>query len=315
MALAEHLPAATRGKQKTLKRGTTWVERNLPWLTLLPTGILGAIFIYGFIALTIYTSMSASKLIPDYTFVGFEQWARLWSMRRWGIAVDNLFVFSGLFILFATLIGLMLAILLDQRIRHEGTIRTIILYPMALSFIVTGTAWKWILNPGLGIESLLHDWGFVEAQFDWLVRRDRAIYTVVLAAVWQSSGFIMAIFLASLRGIDPSIMQSAVMDGASSWRIYRRIIIPQLRPAFFTAVVILLHMAIKSYDLVIALTNGGPGTATDLPSTFMYDYAFDRSRIAIGAASATMMLFTIAAVIVPYLYSELRSHNRGRGHD
>ncbi|NRB16148.1 MAG: sugar ABC transporter permease [Rhodobacteraceae bacterium] len=310
MALTDNIPPTRSAPVGKLKHGTTWLQRNIAWLTFLPTGILGAIFIYGFILLTIYISMSASKLIPDYTFVGFEQWERLWGMRRWGIAVNNLFLFSGMFIVIATAIGLLLAILLDQRIRAEGAIRTIILYPMALSFIVTGTAWKWVLNPGLGIESLLHDWGFVEAQFDWLVRRDRAIYTVVMAAVWQSSGFIMAIFLASLRGIDQSIMQSAVMDGASSWRIYRRIIIPQLGPAFFTAFVILLHMSIKSYDLVIALTNGGPGTATDLPSTFMFDYAFDRSRIAIGAASATMMLFAIAAIIVPYLYSELRSQDR-----
>ena len=219
-------------------------------------------------------------------------------------------VFGGLFIGGAMGIGLLLAVLLDQKIRAEGALRTIYLYPMALSFIVTGTAWKWILNPGLGLEHLMHQWGFESFRFDWLVDPDMAIYTVVIAGVWQSAGFVMALFLAGLRGVDESIIKAAQIDGASLPRIYLRIIIPSLRPVFFSTLMVLAHIAIKSFDLVMALTAGGPGYATDVPATFMYTMAFNRGQIGLGAASATIMLATIAAIVVPYLYSELRASSR-----
>ena len=184
--------------------------------------------------------------------------------------------------------------------------RTIYLYPMAISFIVTGTAWKWFLNPGLGLERTLHAWGWTSFHFDWLINTHMAIYTVVIAGVWQATGFCMAMFLAGLRGIDAEILRAAELDGASAWATYRRIVIPMLRPAFLSAFVVLAYMAIKSYDLVIALTGGGPGNATELPSTFMYSYTFTRNQMSVGAASAVTMLMTVAAVIIPYLYSELR---------
>jgi glucose/mannose transport system permease protein len=215
-------------------------------------------------------------------------------------------IFGFLYILICLALGLFLAILLDQKIRGEGVLRPIYLYPMALSFIVTGTAWKWFLNPGLGLDKTMHAWGFEWFKFDWLVNPEMAIYTVVIAGVWQASGFCMAMFLAGLRGIDSEIMRAAQIDGASTFALYRRIVIPLLRPVFLSAFIVLAHMAIKSYDLVIALTGGGPGNATELPSTFMYSYTFTRNQMAVGAASAIMMLMTICAIIVPYLYSELR---------
>ena len=195
----------------------------------------------------------------------------------------------------------------DQRVRAEGAIRSIYLYPMALSFIVTGAAWRWILNPDLGIERLLHDWGLHQRQVRLADRPEMAIYTVVIAAVWQSSGFVMSLFLAGLRGIDDSIIKAAQVEGASMPTIYRRIILPSLRPVFFSSFMILAHIAIKSFDLVMALTNGGPGFATDLPATFMDTFAFTRNSIGLGAASAMMMLMVVVAVIVPFMYSELRS--------
>ncbi len=207
-------------------------------------------------------------------------------------------------------VGLSLAILLDQKIRIEGVLRPIYLYPMALSFIVTGTAWKWFLNPGLGLEKTMHEWGWESFTFDWLINPDMAIYTVVIAGVWQSSGFVMAMFLAGLRGIDNEMLKAAQIDGAPAWKIYTRIIIPQLRPVFLSAIIVLAHLAIKSYDLVIALTGGGPGNATELPATFMYSYSFTRNQMAVGAASAVFMLMTIAALIVPYLYSEIRESKK-----
>ena len=153
----------------------------------------------------------------------------------------------------------------------------------------------------------MHAWGWESFKFDWLINSDMAIYTIVIAGVWQTSGFIMAMFLAGLRGIDGEIMKAAQIDGASSFATYRRIVIPMLRPVFLSAVIVLMHLAIKSYDLVIALTGGGPGNATELPSTFMYSYTFTRNQMGVGAASAVIMLAMIASIIVPYLYSELRT--------
>ena len=253
-------------------------------------------------------SMTASRMLPNYdAFVGLEQYARLWEMDRWWLALKNLGLFSVLYVGGSLALGLALAILLDQRIRAEGALRTIYLYPMAVSMIVTGTAWKWILNPGLGLEHLMHQWGFERFQFDWLIQQDMAIYCVVIAGVWQSAGFVMALFLAGLRGIDDSIIKAAQVDGAGLPRIYWRIILPSLRPVFFSTLMVVAHLAIKSFDLVMALTAGGPGYATDLPATFMYATAFTRGQIGLGAASATVMLATVAAIVVPYLYSELRS--------
>jgi glucose/mannose transport system permease protein len=204
-----------------------------------------------------------------------------------------------------------MAILLDQNIRAEGFLRAVYLYPMALSFIVTGTAWKWIMNPGLGIQKVVNELGWTGFTFDWITDPNMAIYTVVIAGVWQSSGFAMAIFLAGLRGIDNSVIKAAQIEGAGLPLIYRQIIIPMLRPAMLSVIVLLSYIAIKSFDLVLALTNGGPGSATELPSTFMFSATFRRNQMGVGAASAVMMLMTVAAIIVPYLYSELRERNNG----
>jgi glucose/mannose transport system permease protein len=251
--------------------------------------------------------------MPKFDWAGWLEYTRVLAHPRWHVAVHNLLVFGSLYVVLCLGLGLLLAILLDQRIRQEGTIRAIFLYPMALSFIVTGTAWKWILNPGLGLEKLAPDWGWSSFHFDWIVNEDMAIYTVVIAGVWQASGFVMAMFLAGLRGIDQDVIKAAAIDGASLPRIYWRIIIPQLRPVFVSALVILTHLAIKSYELVVALTGGGPGYATELPSTFMYAHTFTRDELGMGAASAVMMLATVAAVMVPYLYSEVRGR-RVQGH-
>lgn len=279
----------------------------LPKLVVAPSFVLALLFIYGLIAWNGYLSLSASRLLPNYAFAGFDQYVNLFESERFRVALSNMAVFGTLFVGGAMAIGLLLAILLDQKIRAEGVLRTIYLYPMALSFIVTGTAWKWILNPGLGVEHLVRQWGFEGFTFDWLIDPDKAIYCIAIAGVWQSAGFVMALFLAGLRGIDDSIVKAAQVDGASLPRIYWRILIPSLRPVFFSTLMVVSHLAIKSFDLVMALTAGGPGFATDLPATFMYAMAFSRGQIGLGAASATVMLALVAAIVVPYLYSELRA--------
>jgi glucose/mannose transport system permease protein len=237
---------------------------------------------------------------------GFDNYARVWSHPRWEVAVENFAIFGVLYIGGTLLIGLTLAILLDQKIRAEGALRTIYLYPMALSFIVTGVAWQWLMSPDLGLQHAFRTWGWESFRFDWITQSDMAIYCIVIAGAWQASGFVMALFLAALRGINTEIISAARIDGASGPAIYWHIIIPALRPAFLTAIVVQGHLAIKSYDLVVALTRGGPGFATELPSTFMYEFTFSRNEMAMGAASAVMMLVLLTVLIVPYLYSELR---------
>ncbi len=283
-----------------------WLQKNLPKIVISPSFAVILWFVYGFVLWTFYISLTKSKMLPRYEFWGIEQHFRLWSNPRWFNAVENLLIFTVLFVAICLLIGIILSILLDQKIRAEGFLRTVYLYPMALSFIVTGTAWKWMLNPTMGIEKLFTDWGFTDFTFDWLVNRDMSIYTIVIAAVWQSSGFVMALFLAGLRSIDDEIVKAAKIDGASLYSIYFTIILPMMRPVFMSSIVILLHISIKSYDLVIALTAGGPGISSDMPAVFMTQMAFHRSEIGLASASAVMMFLTVLAVVVPYLYSELR---------
>ena len=280
--------------------------KNLPRIVISPSFAVILWFVYGFILWTFYVSFTKSKMLPRYDFWGIDQHFRLWSNPRWFTAVENLLIFTILFVVICILIGILLSILLDQKIRAEGFLRTIYLYPMALSFIVTGTAWKWMLNPTMGIEKLVTDWGFTDFTFDWLVSREMSIYTIVIAAVWQSSGFIMALFLAGLRSIDDEIIKAAKIDGASLYSIYITIILPMMRPVFMSSIVILLHISIKSYDLGIALTAGGPGTSSDMPAVFMTQLAFHRSEIGLASASAVMMFLRVLAVVVPYLYSELK---------
>ena len=283
-----------------------WLQKNLPKIVISPSFAVIIWFVYGFVIWTFYVSFTKSKMLPRYEFWGINQHFRLWSNPRWFNAVENLLIFTVLFVVICLLIGIILSILLDQKIRTEGFLRTIYLYPMALSFIVTGTAWKWMLNPTMGIEKLVTDWGFTDFTFDWLVSREMSIYTIVIAAVWQSSGFVMALFLAGLRSIDDEIIKAAKIDGASLYSIYITIVLPMMRLVFMSSIVILLHISIKSYDLVIALTAGGPGTSSDMPAVFMTQMAFHRSEIGLASASAVMMFLTVLAVVVPYLYSELR---------
>ena len=284
-----------------------WLEKHMPKIVLAPSFLVSIVFVYGFILWTAWVSLTKSKLMPRYELQGFFQYERLFDSVRWETALSNLFVFGFLFISISIILGLILAIFLDQRIRTEGVIRTIYLYPMALSLIVTGTAWKWILNPGLGLEATVKSLGWVDFSFDWLVDPEMAIYTVVIAGIWQASGFVMALFLAGLRSIDQEVIKAAQIDGIPTWRIYSSVIIPSMTSVFLSSFIVLSHLAIKSFDLVISLTGGGPGYATDLPATFMYTMAFSRGNLGQAARSAMIMMMIVFAIIVPYLYSELRA--------
>ena len=286
------------------------MQKLLPALVLSPSVAVVLVAVYGFILFTGYLSLTNSKILPVLHLVGFGNYARIWALPTWITAIENLAIYGSLFLVVTTALGLLLAILLDQKIRGEGILRPIYLYPMALSFIVTGVAWKWLLDPGIGIERTIQALGWTGFHFGWIKDPDLAIYTVAIAAVWQSSGFAMAVFLAGLRGIDGAIIEAARVDGASPLLIYRRIVIPLLGPSFLTIFVVLTHLAIKTYDLVIALTGGGPGRSTELPALFMYSYSFTRNEMALGATSAMIMLMIVAAIAVPYLAFEARGAER-----
>jgi glucose/mannose transport system permease protein len=305
----------TRRKSRisTRERLQNW----LPKLVLAPSFLLVLVFVYGFNLWTLFLSFTNSKGFANTRLIGWANYQKLWTWTfeadppsNWYTALVNMGIFGGLYVFFCLVLGLMLAILLDQKIRAEGILRPIYLYPLALSFIVTGTAWKLFLDPGIGLEKAVHVWGWTSFKFDWVVNPRMMIYCVAIAGIWQTSGFVMAMFLAGLRGVDGEIIKAAQIDGASTYATYRRIIIPIMRPVFLSAMIILTHMAIKSYDLVLSVTGKNPGGAAELPSTFMYSYTFTRNQMAVGSASAVVMLMTIAAIMVPYLYSELREKAR-----
>lgn len=285
----------------------TLADLWMPKLVLGPSVLISLVFVYGFVAVTGYLSFSKSRLMPNYKFAGLDRYAELFNNDVWWTSAKNLGWFAIPFIAVCIGLGLFLAILLDQKIRHEGALRAVFLYPMALSFIVTGTAWQWILNPGLGLEKIMHDWGWTGFSFNWLGDPDKAIFCIVIAAVWQSTGFVMALFLAGLRGVDAEIFKAAQVDGATLPTIYRKIVVPSMRPVFFSVLLILCHIAIKTFDLVVAMTAGGPGTSSSLPAIFMYTFSFNRGQLGVGAASSMMMLATVVAVLVPLMYLESRS--------
>jgi glucose/mannose transport system permease protein len=289
------------------------LQHLVPKLVLAPSFLLVLIFVYGFNLWTVFLSFTNSKAFASFTLIGFANYEKLWNWTfeadppsSWYTAIVNIGIFGGLYIVFCLVLGLTLAILLDQKIRGEGMLRPIYLYPLALSFIVTGTAWKLFLDPGIGLEKAVHDWGWTSFKFDWVVNPSMMIYCVAIAGIWQTSGFVMAMFLAGLRGVDGEILKAAQIDGASTYATYRRIVIPIMRPVFLSAIIVLAHMAIKSYDLVLSVTGKNPGGAAELPSTFMYSYTFTRNQMGVGSTSAVIMLMTVAAIMVPYLYSELR---------
>ncbi|TDP73278.1 carbohydrate ABC transporter permease [Roseateles toxinivorans] len=284
----------------------SYLERWQPQLLLAPSLIACLLFFYGFMLWTGWISLTRSGMLPSSEFVGLLQYQRLFADERWLGALGNLARFATLFVIIPLVLGLLLAILLDQKLRAEGALRLVYLHPMALSLIVTGTVWRWLLDPELGLALGVRELGWTSFRFDWLGDEDLALYTLVIAAVWQISGFVMAVFLAGLRGVDEAIVQAARLDGAEGFTLYRRILLPTLGPSLFSALLVLLPAAIKSFDLVVALTDGGPGHASELPALYMFQMAFERSRLGLGAASAMVLLMMVLSVALPYVYARQR---------
>jgi len=270
-------------------------------MALSPSMIAVLIFVYGFILWTLVISFSGSKMVPELSWDGIVNYAKLWRYGPWLLAVRNFLLFSAIYVGSGLALGLFLAILIDQRIRAENLFRTIFLYPIALAFVVTGVVWRWLMNPTIGIEKLVHELGFPGFVFDWIIDSKMVIYALVIAAIWQVAGFVMVLFLAALRGVDSEIIKAASLDGARRWRIYTAIVIPSIWPTFLSAGAILLGMALKTFDLVIVMTQRGPGSASEFPATFMYDMAFRRNQLGVGSASAVMILLAALLVVLPML--------------
>jgi glucose/mannose transport system permease protein len=283
--------------------GTSLWERLKRWVPIFvitPSIIASFIYVFVFAGWTLYISLSDSTLLPTYGWKGFENYADLWANRRWGVAYSNLFFFSAFYVITAMAVGLLLAVLIDQKIRGESFWRTIFLYPLAVSFIVTGTVWQWLYNPASGIQFLVNSWGWQDFHFALTTDRKNAIWAIIITGIWQSAGFSMALFLAGLRSVDNDIIKAAQIDGASWWRTYRKVILPAITPIFLAVAVVLLQFAIKTFDLAVALTNSGPGISTTFPATYVYDLMFQRGEIAEGAAAAMMILAALAVVLIPY---------------
>jgi glucose/mannose transport system permease protein len=280
-------------------------------LALLPTAVIVLVVYVGCMLWTVRLSFTSSTLLPKLDWVGFLQYDRLFRNDRFVTSAENIAIFGVLFIAGCLVLGFLLAVFIDQKVRGEGLFRTVFLYPYAMSFVVTGVAWQWFLNPGLGLQKLVRDMGFETFTFDWLVNQDMAIYTIVIAGIWHGSGLTMAIMLAGLRGVDEDLRKAARIDGVPIWRYYTSIVLPLLRPMVVTAAVLLATSVAKLYDLVVAMTLGGPGIATEVPAKFVMDHLFERNNIALGTAAATMMLITVIAILAPWIYARyMRAERR-----
>ena len=275
--------------------------------------IVTALFVFvGGTAWTIVYSFTKSGLLPRLKWVGLDQYERLWSTNRWLVSIENLVIYGLCMLVLVFVIGFILAALIDQKIRFENTFRTVILYPYALSFVVTGLVWQWILNPEFGIESIVQGWGWESFAFDPLYNADIAIFGVLIAGLWQGSGLVMVLMLAGLRGIDQEVWKAARVDGIPAWKTYIYIVIPMMRPVFVTTLVLVVTGIVKIYDLIVAQTGGGPGIATEVPAKYVYDMMFQANNLGQGFAASTMMLLTVALVVIPWAILEFGgSKNRG----
>ncbi|RQM48450.1 sugar ABC transporter permease [Paraburkholderia bannensis] len=281
------------------------------WIALLPMALTVVFAYLGTMLWTARVSVSYSRSLPTNTFAGFTQYVRLFETERWIVSLQNLAIYGVCFVVACLVIGLLLAIFIDQRVAAEGALRTIFLYPYAMSFVATGLVWQWILNPELGVQAVLRHMGFTHAHFDWIVSQQFVIYTLVIATVWQASGLVMALMLSGLRSIDDEIWKAARLDGIPRWRVYASIVVPMLKTSISTAFVLLFVMVVKLYDAVVAMTQGGPGTASEVPGKFVMDYLFNRANIGLASAASIVLLATVLAILAPVLYAKSRAARKG----
>lgn len=287
------------------------MRRLTPWLALLPLAVAALLGYLGSALWTLWVSLTSARTFPNGQFIGLAQYERLLANERWLLACGNLLVYGLLFIGACLVIGFLLAVCLDSQVRAESAWRTVFLYPYALSFVATGLVWQWVFNPESGLQHTVRQWGYENFQFEWIVDPDKALYTIVIASVWQASGLVMALMLAGLRGVDAELWKAARVEGIPAWRVYLHIVLPLLAPTVATAFVLLFTGVVKVFDAVVAMTQGGPGTATDVPAKFIMDHLFGRANIGLASAGAVLLLATVLAVAAPVLYARQRRPGHG----
>jgi glucose/mannose transport system permease protein len=283
------------------------------WSALLPMALTVLVAYLGATLWSLRVSMSSSRTFPSDDFVGLAQYERLFGNERWLLSLQNLAIYGVLFIAACMVIGFLLAAFIDQKVRGEGVLRTVFLYPYAMSFVATGLVWQWILNPGSGLQQAVRNLGFADFTFDWIIDQDKVIYTVVIAAVWQASGLVMALMLAGLRGIDEEVWKAARIDGIPRWRVYLSIVLPMMGSTLATVFVLLFTGVVKVFDAVVAMTQGGPGTASDVPAKFIMDHLFGRANIALASAGSIVLLAMVLALAAPFLYARSRRRDAAGG--
>ncbi len=280
-------------------------------VALLPLAMIVLVAYVGTVLWSLRVSLTDARTFPSDVYVGLAQYERLFQNERWLLSLNNLALYGLLFISLCMVLGLLLAVFIDQKVRGEGLLRTVFLYPYAMSFVATGLVWQWLLNPELGLQNAVQGLGFSGLQFDWIVDQDKVMYTIVLATVWQASGFVMALLLAGLRSIDAQIWNAARIDGIPTWQVYVFIVLPMLGESIATVFVLLLTATVKLFDAVVSMTQGGPGNASEVPAKFIMDHLFGRANLALASAGSVVLLLTVLALVAPLLYARSRYQRRG----
>ena len=290
------------------------LRQGIVWLALLPMAVTVLVAYLGTVLWTLKVSFTNSRTFPSDEFVGLAQYERLFDNDRWMLSLENLALYGVLFIGICMVLGFLLAAFMDQKIRAESLLRTIFLYPYAMSFVATGLVWQWLLNPGNGLQQAVRQMGFEDFEFDWIIDQDKVMYAIVIATIWQTSGLVMALMLAGLRGIDEEIWKAARMDGIPTWRVYLSIVLPMMGPSIATVFVLLSTAVIKLFDAVASMTQGGPGTASEVPAKFIMDHLFGRANLALASAGSIVLLLTVLALLTPFWFLRARQKKNDGSH-
>ncbi|MDO6590969.1 sugar ABC transporter permease [Loktanella sp. D2R18] len=308
MALSE---ATDAGRAGPTKKPTRLFKNMASKIAAVPMVFTALVIFVGGTVWTIVYSFTSSGLLPRLKWVGLDQYERLWNSRKWLVSIENLAIYGICSLILTLVIGFTLAALLDRKVRGEGALRTIFLYPFALSFIVTGLIWQWILNPDLGLQSVVRGMGWESFTFDPLNNASLVMFGLLIAGLWQGTGLIMCIMLAGLRGIDEDIWKAARVDGIGTVKTYIRVIIPMMRPVFVTSLVLIGSGIVKLYDLVVAQTSGGPGLSSQVPAMYVMTSMFGGQNLGQGFAASTMMLVSVVIILVPWAILEFGGKKRG----
>lgn len=296
---------------RAAKRPSRLFKNLMAKIASIPMILTALVVFVGGTTWTVVYSFTGSRMLPREKWVGFDQYERLWDTDRWWISITNLGIYGVCSMIFTLVIGFTLAAMLDRKIRFENVFRSIFLYPFALSFVVTGLAWQWILNPEFGIQSVVRSWGWESFTFNPLNDPETVMFGLLIAGLWQGTGLIMCIMLAGLRGIDEDIWKACRVDGIGTFKTYTRVIIPMMRPVFVTSLVLIASGIIKLYDLVVAQTGGGPGLSSEVPAKYVIEYMFRAQNLGQGFAASTMMLCSVIIILIPWAYLEFGGKKRG----